>query len=96
MHERDGNRPFAHSGRHAFHIATAHIADGEDAGSTRFEQVRRARQRPFRGSQFVGPEIRAGFEKPLVVERETRVASDSSDEVAHGKGKKGTSRLGIQ
>ena len=40
MHERDGDRPFADGRRHALDVATPRIADREDAGSIRLEQIR--------------------------------------------------------
>jgi len=40
MHERDGDRPFADGRGHSLDVAAPRIADREDAGSIRLEQIR--------------------------------------------------------
>jgi len=37
VHERDGNRSFAHRGRYSFHVTSANVSDSEDAGQARFK-----------------------------------------------------------
>src|SRR3989442_3724114 len=53
MDEGDCNRSFPHGRCHAFDIAAPDIADREDAGQTRLEEMRRSGERPFRGGQVV-------------------------------------------
>src|SRR5882724_7844237 len=44
MNEGDGNRSFADGGRHALDVAAPHVADREDSGTIRFQQIRRSCQ----------------------------------------------------
>src|ERR1051325_3594717 len=52
MYEGDGDRAFADRGGHAFDVAGADVADGEDARQAGLEQIRGACQRP-RGQLLV-------------------------------------------
>ena len=70
VNERDRDRAFADRGRDALDVAAAHVADREDAGPARFEQIRRPRQRPSRPRQILGREVRAGLDEAFVVERD--------------------------
>jgi len=40
MNKGDGNRSFADGGRHTLDVAAAHVADCEDSGTIRFQQIR--------------------------------------------------------
>jgi len=51
------DRPFSHPRRDPLDVAGSHIADREDAGQTRLEQIRRPRERPASGAQLVGKQI---------------------------------------
>src|SRR5689334_9426911 len=73
MHKRDGDRPFADGRRDALDVAAAHVANREDSGAIRLEQVRGTGEWPFPGPQLLGREIRAGFHESLVVESNTPV-----------------------
>jgi hypothetical protein len=39
MNKGNGNRSFADDGRHALDVAAAHVADREDSGTIRFQQM---------------------------------------------------------
>ena len=46
MNKGDGNRSFADGGRHPLDVAAAHVANREDSGTIRFQQIGRPRQWP--------------------------------------------------
>src|SRR4029434_3752591 len=71
MHKRDRNRPFANGGGDTLDVAAAHIADRKYTRAARFEEERRACQRPVRGVQFFGRQSGTGLDESLVIERET-------------------------
>src|SRR5438552_1353070 len=73
MNERDRNRSFADSRGDSLDAARADVADGEDAGPARFEQQRRARERPAGGHEIVVRQIRTGLDETALVERETAI-----------------------
>ena len=52
MDERHGDRAFTDGGRHTFDVAAADVTDREDAGTARFEEVWRTRERPVRGLEI--------------------------------------------
>jgi hypothetical protein len=39
MDECDRNRALANGGRYALDVATSHVADSKNAGTTRFEKI---------------------------------------------------------
>ena len=71
--EGDGDRSFADGRRHTLDVACPHVADREHAGQARFEQMRRARQRPMRGGQVVLGQVGPGLDEPLGIERDAAV-----------------------
>ena len=70
VNERDGNGSFPDSGSHAFHVAGANIADGEDSWKACFEHVGRTRSGP-RERPRCAVQVAAGENEPFVVEGET-------------------------
>src|SRR4029077_12760207 len=68
MNERDGDRSFADSGCDALDVAAAHVADREDAGTARFEEIRRPRQRPRGCRQLFRRQVWTGLDEPARVE----------------------------
>ena len=73
MHKRDGNRAFADGGRHALDVAAAHVADREDAGMIRFQQIRRPRQRPSGCRKVLGRQVRTRFDESAPIKCDAAV-----------------------
>jgi len=67
---RNRNRALPDGRRDALGAAAAHVADREDTWQARFEQVRRAAQRPLRGCKLVGGQRRTSLDEPLLIERQ--------------------------
>src|SRR5438128_11706515 len=70
MHRRDRDRPLAYGRCHAFQAPGADVAHREDPGAARLEQMWHAGERPPRGGQLLGRQVRSRLDEPLVVERE--------------------------
>jgi hypothetical protein len=67
--ERDRDRSLAHRRCDALDVPGPNVAHREHAGTTRFEKIRRPRERPASVRQFILRDIRARLDKPFVVER---------------------------
>src|SRR5262249_42778599 len=68
--ELHADRALADGGGDALHVARADVADGDDAGHARLEQVGRALERPFRGCEVADAQVGPGLHEPLGVPRD--------------------------
>src|ERR1700686_4260482 len=68
MNKGDGNRTFPDGGRHPLEVAAPHVADREDSGTIRFQQIRRPRQWPSACRQVLWRQVRTGLDEPAPVE----------------------------
>src|SRR6266550_175872 len=73
MYRSDRDRPLAHGRCHPFQAPGADVAHREDPGATRLEQMGSAGERPPRGGQLLGRQVRSRLDEPVVVEREAAV-----------------------
>src|SRR5713226_6662943 len=71
--ERDGDRSLAHRRCDALDVAGANVAHCEHAGTTRFEKIRRPRERPAGVRHFILRDIRTRLDKSLLIERDTPI-----------------------
>src|SRR5260221_545344 len=68
---RDGYRALTYGGGVALWAAASYTPHRKHTGEARFEQVRRAAERPLRRGELVGGQRRACFDESLVIERQT-------------------------
>ena len=68
----NGDRPFAHGGSHALHIARAHIANRKHAGQTGFQHLRKTAQGPSEswGGAVSPIQVAAGKDEALIIQSE--------------------------
>src|SRR5437868_9864639 len=71
MDERHRARSLADCRRNALDVSAAHVADREDCRQARFEEMRRAAERPLRGGEIVRRKGGTGLDEAAVVEGET-------------------------
>src|SRR5207249_11896202 len=73
MDKSHGHRSFSDSRRDAFDVAAAYVADGEDSGPIRLQQVRRPRQRPGGCRQILLRQVRTGLDESARVEHDAAI-----------------------
>src|SRR5215210_8075293 len=73
VYEGDRDRSLADSRRDTLHVSASYVADGEHPRQARLEQMRRPAERPVRGREVVGRQVRSGLDEALGVERHTAV-----------------------
>src|SRR6266550_3281604 len=73
MYRSDRDRPLAHGRCHALQAPGPDVAHREDPGATRLEQMGSAGERPPRGGQLLGRQVRSRLDESLGVEREAAV-----------------------
>src|SRR5258708_3898389 len=71
--ERDRDRSLAHRRCDPLDVAGTSVAHCEHAGTTRFEKIRRPRERPAGVGQFILRDIGAGLDKPFIVDRDAPI-----------------------
>src|SRR2546422_1475847 len=86
MHRRDRDRPLAYGRCDALQAPGPDVADREHPGAARLEQMRSAGERPPRGSQLLGRQVRSRLDEPLGVEREAaRQPARAGHRARHGE-----------
>src|SRR5207247_10139229 len=86
MYRRDRDRPLAHGRCHALQAPGPDVAHREDPGAARLEQMGSAGERPPRGGQHLGRQVRSRLDEPLVVEREAaRQPAGAGHRARHGE-----------
>src|SRR6185436_7664017 len=73
VHEGNGNRAFTDRRCHSLDVTCSHIADCENAGLARLEQMWRSRQWPLSRAQFLLRKIGAGLDESALVQRDASV-----------------------
>src|SRR5437762_4726305 len=73
MDERDRDRAFADRRGNPFDVSAADVSDREHAGPARLQEVRQARERPFRRLELLFRQLRAGLDETLFVEHDAPV-----------------------
>src|SRR4029077_16945844 len=71
--ERDRDRSLAHRRCDALDVAGTNVAHCEHSGTTRFEKIRRPRERPNGLGAFILRDIRTRLDKPFVVNHDAPI-----------------------